>query len=274
VIHGGWLLSGLTFYGDESGSHPHEGACVLSGYLGSDDDWEDLGNAWREVLHNAGPRIGYFHMYECCKLAGQFEQFNRYQADRKMRDLIDVLIPFLRSNKLREFTAILDWGIYQRTIKGSMREYVFNNPYFLLMHALTIEIAKDLVKRNIQEQVWLWMDDQSAKLEYNLRQQFLIVKELRGPVHGALLHDLAFRDDKICDPLQCADLIAWQRHRKQLNLAEDMDGRKEYKRLHNATDANIFEYREDGMEIFVRHVRERIQQRKREGMDTSPFREG
>ncbi len=135
------------------------------------------------------------------------------------------------------------------------------------MHALTAEITNDLVERNIKEPVWFCMDDQSAKLEYDVGQQFVIVKELRGPVQGALLHGLAFRDDKICDPLQCADLIAWQRHRKQLNLTEDMGGRREYKRLHNATDGNIFEFREDGMEIFVRQVRESIEKRKREGMD-------
>jgi hypothetical protein len=152
-----------------------------------------------------------------------------------------------------EFTAILDWGIYQRTVKGSMREIVFNNPYFLLMHALTAEIGQHLVSQKIQEPVWFWMDGQSAKLEYDVAQQFAIVKELRGPVEGALIHGLGFRDDKICDPLQCADLIAWQRHRKQLNLTEDMGGRKEYKRLHNATDANIVEFREDGMNFS--HIR-------------------
>jgi hypothetical protein len=247
---------------------------VLSGYLGRDDDWEALGDAWRDVLHNVGPRIEYFHMFECYKLTGQFEKFDRYQSDRKLRDLVDVLIPFLRSNKLIEFTTILDWGIYQRTVKGSMREIVFNNPYFLLMHALTAEIGKDLVRRNIDEPVWFWMDDQSTKLEYNLSQQFVIVKELRGPVEGALMHGLDFRDDKICDPLQCADLIAWQRHRKLLNLTEDMGGRKEYKRLHNATDGNIFEFREDGMELYACRVRERIKQREREGMDISLFKEG
>jgi hypothetical protein len=264
LIKDRWLLSALTFYGDESGSHPHQGAFVLSGYLGWDSAWDELSEQWLDVLHNHGPRIEYFHSWECENLVGQFANFNRPQADRKLNRLIDVLVPFLRRKQLKELTAILEWSIYNRAITGALRREVFSNPYFLLIHALTNEITHDLADRNITEPVWFWMDDQAAKLEYNVGQQFMYVKDLRGPVHGSMLHGLSFRDDKICDPLQCADLIAWQRHHKELNLShEDPAGRKEWKRLHNAAgdaESKIFIYREDGLARFAQECRDRIQE--------------
>jgi hypothetical protein len=72
-----------------------------------------------DVLHNCGPRIEFFHMYECEKLRGEFRNFTRHQADRKLNALIDVLLPFLRKKRLKEFSAILDWGIYNRTVTGA-----------------------------------------------------------------------------------------------------------------------------------------------------------
>jgi hypothetical protein len=268
-------LSALTFYGDESGAHEHEGAFVLSGYLGWDDAWEDLSEKWVHVLHNEGKRIEYFHMYECYKLKDQFEGWSRPHADKKMNALIDVLLPFIRSKKLIEFTVFLDWDIYNKTMKGTMKREVFNNPYFLLTHVLTHEIVTDLEQRGVAEPVWFWMDDQAAKLEYNIAQQFAYVKELRG-AQGQLLHGLAFKDDRMSDPLQCADLIAWQRHRRDLNLPVDLGGRKEWKRLDRASagSGKLITFREDGMQQFVADFHARIAELKAQGVDVSAFEPG
>jgi len=77
-------VSGFTFYGDESGSHRDPmGTFVISGYLGRDNVWEEFEGQWHEVLHSA-KEIEWFHMRDCFKLEGQFETFNRYQADRKL----------------------------------------------------------------------------------------------------------------------------------------------------------------------------------------------
>jgi hypothetical protein len=133
-------LSQVSFYGDESGSHG-DGPFVLSGYLGRDDTWSEFQDQWHDVLEHAGKRIEYFHMRECFKLDGQFSGFNSFQADKKLNALIDVLRPFLRSKKLIEFTAILDWGIYYRTIQGPLKDF-FHNPYLFNLRAIEQNLAK------------------------------------------------------------------------------------------------------------------------------------
>jgi hypothetical protein len=118
---------------------------------------------WRDALH-AGKEIEWFHMRECIKLEGQFASFNRYQADRKMNTLIDVLVPFLKAKRVREFTAILDWDIYDRAVTGPVKS-AFYDPYLFLIGALQAEVAKFVAGSKNAAPVYFFFDDQNVHLE-------------------------------------------------------------------------------------------------------------
>ncbi len=255
-----WLMavSKFSFYGDESGSHG-EGPFVLSGYLGLDSDWDDIEEKWHSVLHDTsigGYEIDYFHMRECCLLKEQFAPFNRRGADKKMYALVDVLVPSIKVGKLREFTAILDWDIYNRAVLGPLKD-VYHNPYLLLLGAVMGQMVKGQQVASVTESdlIHFWLDDQILKVEQDAHKHFLWSKESL-PQNSRIFDTVMFRDDKYCYPLQVADLIAWQRHRRDLNLTVDRGERPEYTRLHNASvgKGQLTRYHENGLVSFSRRI--------------------
>jgi len=85
----------------------------------------------------------------------------------------------------------------------------------------------------------------------------MTAKEMLPDTLGRIVEGPTFRSDKFCYPLQAADLIAWQRHHKELNLPEDRgEFTPELRRLNNASDktGKIFRYREAGLKEFSAHI--------------------
>jgi hypothetical protein len=165
-IRGRWLLSALSFYGDESGSNnTPRGHFILSGYLGLDSTWTSFCDAWGRALESP-PRIDFFHMRECFKLEGQFQGLNRFQADRKLNVMIDVLRPFLKSNDLREFSAFMPWDVFNAAVQGPLRS-VRGDPYYFLLRSIINEV-NILVASNHQiasmAPVEYFFDEQAAQL--------------------------------------------------------------------------------------------------------------
>jgi hypothetical protein len=251
----------VSFYGDESGSHG-DGPFVLSGYLGSDVVWTALEDTWHHVLHDpsiGGYEIEYFHMRECFKLEKQFARFNRWQADKKMNALVQILCHYLQKGKLVEYTAVLEWDIYRRAVEGPLKT-VFHNPYLLVFGALMSEIGK-YVKvatdtATTREPVYFFLDDQMTLVETEVNKYFHFTKETLPEEYSGLFDHVTFRSDQYCYPLQAGDLIAWQRHRRELDLPEDRGPRPEHKRLDKAaTDNGLLIYlREDGLAQFSQRV--------------------
>jgi hypothetical protein len=245
LLRGRWRLmaaSLVSFYGDESGSHG-DGPFVLSGYLGRDDAWSDFERQWHDALCNGKP-IDFFHMRECFKLEGQFAGWNRFQADRKLNDLIDVLRPFLLSKRIREFTAILDWDIYDRTIKQAFREYM-HSPYLFNIRAIQQNVAHWMERNKETSPAYFVFDDQTSKVERSTQYQFYQAKATLLKSHAQYVDSVTFKSDEFCYPLQAADLIAWQRHRRELNLPIDRGPLPAFKRLVNATEGELMRHRED-----------------------------
>jgi hypothetical protein len=255
----------VSFYGDESGSHG-DGPFVLSGYLGSDVVWSDLETAWHDVLHDpsiGGHEIDYFHMRECFKLEKQFARFNRWQADKKMNALVEILCHYLKKDKLLEYTAVLDWDIYRGAVDGPLKT-VYHNPYLLAFGAVMTEIGKYVKTATetatTREPVYFFLDDQIALVETDVNKYFHFTKATLPEEYSGLFDGVTFRSDQYCYPLQAGDLIAWQRHRRELDLPEDCGPRPEYKRLHKAAaDKGLLLYfREDGLVEFSQRTDARL----------------
>lgn len=253
----------LSFYGDESGSN-RPGTFVLSGCLGRDDEWEKFEQEWHNVLTDesiGGRSIDYFHMRDCYKLDGVFEGFTRSTADRKLFALVDVLTGFLRTRRLVEFTMILDWDIYNEAVDGPIRD-IFHDPYLFAMHGILSQVTTFLNKSAHPEApLWFWMDDQTPSIEANFAHQFCQTKKILEPEHSRWLDAVAFKSDKSCYQLQAADLIAWQRHRRELRHSEDdRNGRREWRRLNRAAvDKSIGRFTLGGLTDCARRINTKLQ---------------
>lgn len=79
-----------AFYDESGNDRARNKALVMGGFVSHVDEWLKIADAWDGCLHQH-PRIEYFNHYECQNLSGQFWQFNREQADRKMLDLAAVI---------------------------------------------------------------------------------------------------------------------------------------------------------------------------------------
>jgi hypothetical protein len=259
-------LSALSFYGDESGSHNvFAGHFILSGYLGADDTWSLFCDKW-EIALAEPPKIDFLHMRECIKCEGQFEGWNRFQAEKKLTVMIDVLRPFLKSHHLREFTAFMPWDVFNAAVQGPLRN-ARGNPYYFLLRSIIDEVNKlvaaDHDLRSMAP-VEYFFDEQAAQLEFNVAGQFSNIKSIAGNAH--LMGGIAFRNDEWSYPLQAADLIAWERRRDELHLPEDLGGRKTLKRLNAVTDGKHMRMREDVLRIMSDDMRESLEAAIRAGL--------
>jgi len=236
---------------------------VFPGYLGSDDAWSDFEDEWHEVLHDTsigGRSIEYFHMHECYKLENEFAPFTRRQANTKLYALVDTLRPLLRSKRLREFTCTIDWDVFKRATSNQIKE-VFYSPYLFAFGTLVIETARCVKDTRQREPIYFFMDDQIPLIEKSVAGQFAHAKVTMPDEMAGLFDAITFRSDKFCYPLQAADLIAWQRHRRELNLTEDRGARPEWKRLHNAIPLDqpfMFPYKEAGLIEFCQRTEAKL----------------
>jgi hypothetical protein len=155
-------------------------------------------------------------MYEYFKLEGQFAGMNRFQAERKLNVLIDVLRPRLKAKQLRELTAFMPWEVFNRAVQGALRS-ARDNPYYYLLRSI-IDQVNVMVDSNPEwaamAPVEYFFDEQTVKLEYNVARQFSNIKSIPGLAR--LMGGISFRDDELSYPLQAADLIAWERRRAEL----------------------------------------------------------
>jgi len=91
---------------------------------------------------------------------------NRFQADRKLNVMIDVLRPFLKSNDLREFSAFMPWDVFNAAVQGPLRS-VRGDPYYFLLRSIINEV-NILVASNHQiasmAPVEYFFDEQAAQL--------------------------------------------------------------------------------------------------------------
>jgi hypothetical protein len=71
----------------------------------------------------------------------------------------------------------------------------------------------------------------SLKVEKTVAWQFENAKSVLLETLTGAWDGLTFRSDKLSYPLQAADLIAWQRHRRDMDLPEDRGPRLEWKKL-------------------------------------------
>ena len=123
-----------------------------------------------------------------------------------MYALVDVLVPSIKVGKLREFTAILDWDIYNRAVLGPLKD-VYHNPYLLLLGAVMGQMVKGQQVASVTESdlIHFWLDDQILKVEQDAHKHFLWSKESL-PQNSRIFDTVMFRDDKYCYPLR-ADFI-------------------------------------------------------------------
>ena len=121
----------LAFYGDDSGSSPQDGLCLVGGYISLGKTWfYDLEVPWVEALKQP-PSIDYFKAVECAKQFGQFKYWNQDDCDSKLGLLTDVVTA--SAGQLVEYSSCIWWKDFH-ALSDAVKA-VYSHPYHYFLYS-------------------------------------------------------------------------------------------------------------------------------------------
>jgi len=252
IPENGWI-SVFAYYGDDSGSSPNQEVFMVSGYLARAATWfHDVEVPWSRVLANA-PSIRYFKSRQCEYLEGEFDGWLRTDADEKRNALIDVVVKLAAKGEIREYSSTIRWDDYNSSVTGGLRA-AYPNPYFFCVHGIVSLIAKAYIKESGEpphDRVAYVFDEQGV-IETQMAEQYHHVRQTVDSLIAGTMGYFGFDDDKLCPPLQVADLIAYHARRDFLQPAIDKgQQRPEVKALRENTRGEIAIWNPDKLRAFV-----------------------
>ena len=204
-------------YCDESESTQAPPVFVVAGYLCRGPDWFELARHWRAALHREGLAECGFHMSECeGHTKPPYDSMDRGERERLQR----LFIGIINKAPLWGYAAGVDLTRYYEILpqikakRGNQAK-----PYFLAFEHLVERMARVLDDGRFPpgERVAFVFDRQK---EYQGRAKQLY-DELAAMDHlpyTRRLGSLTFEDDHACEPLQAADLWAYEIRRRLVHV--------------------------------------------------------
>jgi hypothetical protein len=208
----------LVGYFDDSGTHDDSEIIVWAGFVGSEDQWAGLTTAWTAKLAAplpGKPPLRRFHMSKCEARDGEFIDYSVAEKDALIHDFRHLIID---SNVIGRAFAVerQEWdrrvvGAYQ-ILFGDAEGYCF---------AECISFALAQARENEA--------DKKIKLIFDDRSERAAVHRMLGdryknfydgnPAHPDYPHlgDVSFKSSYKEEPLQAADMLAWETYRVALD---------------------------------------------------------
>jgi hypothetical protein len=197
------LLMPVQVFTDESGSSGEGRFMVMAALVAQAEEWASFSTAWQDSL-DAPSRIAYFSGREAFGLKGEFYSWSRERRDRKVLDLLSVLNQFS--------PLVIHCGIEVAPFKELVAPRCVkpvSHPYFWLFYQVVVAACSALRSVGRSEQFEAIFDEQ-RKLGPLVRRWYPLVLEGLPPEERAMMPvDPAFRSDKVSQPLQAADLLAY-----------------------------------------------------------------
>lgn len=201
----------LRAYVDDSGSEPESPVYVLGGIVLPSDWWKTLCEEWNAVLKAPRP-IEYFKASEVGdREKGPFRDFTGPERQQKVNALVDVLCT---SHPLA-LSVSLEWKIFEDFRLRNRLSPVAHDPYFFLYYCIIALGARRAAREANPTPIDFVFDNQGKVGEAVLEwYQFFADRIPTGLLLGQAP---VFDDEKLCLPLQAADLFAWYGRRNALN---------------------------------------------------------
>lgn len=231
----------MKFFGDESFGAKQigfQGCYTVAGYLASSAAWKVMTGDWQLALDQP-PAIKYFRMSECYSaMEGKQEDYNKSQfatfSKREAKDKLDLLVSVLERHgeHLLGIGSAITWDCFEHALSDADKA-LFGSPYFFCVHGMIDGCRQMLRELKLQLPVSFKFDERTDTIQ--VHRAWDAAKKLGSPEDIAIMGEISFADDKLCGPLQCADLLAWHFRRDFIQPAEDHGRRRpEYLRLMNS----------------------------------------
>ena len=220
--YGGWQrIMGLTTYVDDSGSDPSSPVYVLGGVCLPSSWWdEQVSPEWAGVL-KATPSIPYFKASEVWEKdiakESAWVALEPHQRRRKINALVDVLTTYHPMT----MSFQLEWPVFQEFKRTYSLPKGKDDPYFYLFYgAITLQARWGLREANPTPVNFVF--DNQNEVGKRVKEWYPTFKSKCPPEIQERLGDTPeFDDEKVCIPLQCADLFAWYARRNTLDSFPD-----------------------------------------------------
>lgn len=218
----------LKCYVDDSGSDERPGGLfVLAGYIMEEARWEAFAEDWHSRLHNT-PAIDYFHMADAEAAEGLFLNMRYDDREFKVRSLANVI---QRANPIA-IEARMGWDDYLDIVDGKVDPRL-NNPYAFLFFKILGTVSQiqieidEAYKRSGQsnpygmQTVDFIFDEQGDAGLKCLDWYGELKKRVPEPHKTMIANTPMFKDDRLLNPLQAADMLAWHIRRQHQFPNED-----------------------------------------------------
>lgn len=198
----------LQGYADDSGSEGQGAPYFLAGFVMQAEQWARFADAWKEQLDRP-PRIEYFKMFEAASGKGQFGGREFYRKEIRARKICD-LLEILEAFKPVGLYSSVDW----REFRTQQKPFVSGgatDPYHCLVPWLfDVLMAWQQHQEIFPEPVNFDFDEQGIEIGKAILSVYPIVKHnVPESLRKMLGRIPEMLDDKLYNPLQAADMLAW-----------------------------------------------------------------
>lgn len=215
----------ISVYFDESGTHAASPVLTVAGILSTDKRWNKFQTEWREILECAFTEEdrkcfpdgrAFFHMSDYDSHQGPYKGWDK----QKHLSVIKQLIGTIRRRTQALFHAIVNKADYEEFCKD--KPLPENNYFALANGAYTFCIFKCL------QQVEIWANENHhyepiAYIFESGPKSNKSIEDIRRIVQGEGIRErfrfgtITTADKRQLNPLQAADIIAFETHKEMMN---------------------------------------------------------
>ncbi len=201
----------MIAYFDESGTHDDSPFMSVAGYLFDKEHSLSIDRRWGEALEVAG--VEYFHMSDCANGVGQFKPMSLESRDNLARKLIEII----KNN--------MSFGVAAAISQKTFDNYADENPAIMPTTGTTYTMCAMWCLAAMGQ----WADRNSYDgpinyfFEAGHKSQGEAKDFLNSVSRNKRLKEMyhygshAFCDKKKVQPLQAADILAWEWRKAYMN---------------------------------------------------------
>ncbi|MFZ1008904.1 MAG: DUF3800 domain-containing protein [Candidatus Sulfotelmatobacter sp.] len=223
----------MDFVFDDSGGYKESEFICIAGYVSSSEKFGALSDDWLALLIRH--KLPYIHMRTFVPMQKPYKDLG---WDASKRDVVLLeFIELIRKHTIAGFAVALDARYYRAMPKDTSR--ILGNPHAFCVARLIRLIRATLMGAGAEEPNTLIFDDAE---EFSVMYHG-VVRDLRKlPEYRKILASVCFADDEVYNPLQAADILAWESTKQLSQQAGGFKPRPEFSQLIALDDPNVLPY--------------------------------
>lgn len=199
------------FFGDETGIDNNSRICAVSGFVGTEKEWERFDRNWKKVLDAEG--IPYFHAVACERGKDDFYGLDVLKRGR----IVDRLLQVIMNSSIRGYSYGLVKPHFEAWNEKDRIHFTNNhpdNPYYLCLQTLFVFATDECKDKPDTEQIHFVFEKQEEFKE----EAEKVYDDLKSDVaweSSKHLGKLCFEEEPAKYPgIQAADLLAYETFRQ------------------------------------------------------------